>query len=161
MIQNFQRLAIKDIYTCAGNYRTGTVSIENSTHQPTLPENVPGLVEEMCDYVNDRWVVSSPIHLSAYCMWRVNWIHPFTGGNGRTSRAVSYLVLCARLGYKLPGTLTIPEQIVAYRQPYYLALDAADAASAKGKTDVAVMEGLLSDMLAKQLVSVHQQAQGI
>ena len=52
-----------------------------------------------------------PIHLAAYTMWRVNWIHPFAGGNGRTSRAVSNLVLCARLGYRLPGTLTVPEQI--------------------------------------------------
>ena len=91
-------------------------------------------------------------------MWKVNWIHPFSGGNGRTSRAVSYLVLCARLGYQLPGTDTIPEQIVSNREPYYQALDAADAASASGVVDVSVMEQLLADMLANQLSSVIDAA---
>ena len=107
MVQGFQRIAIQDIYTCAGNYRTGPVFIEGTTHQPPPPADVAGLVEEMCDYINGKWSQSSPIHLAAYAMWRVNWIHPFAGGNGRTSRAVSNLVLCARLGYRLPGTLTV------------------------------------------------------
>jgi Fic family protein len=110
-------------------------------------------VEEMCEYVNENWGKSA-LHLAAYLMWRLNWIHPFSGGNGRTSRAVSYLVLCARLGHRLPGTNTIPEQIVANRQPYYAALDAADAAWANGGVDVSVMEAVLGDMLAVQLSSV-------
>jgi Fic family protein len=93
-------------------------------------------------------------------MWRVNCIHPFTGGNGRTSRAVSYLVLCARLGYNLPGTVTIPDQIVSNRQPYYAALDAADAAWATGTLDVSVMEQLMAEMLANQLSSVIDAARG-
>lgn len=160
MVQSLQRVAIQDIYTCAGNYRTGPVFIEGTTHQPPPPADVAGLVEEMCDYINGKWSQSSPIHMAAYAMWRVNWIHPFAGGNGRTSRAVSNLVLCARLGYRLPGTLTVPEQIVANRQPYYAALDAADAAWMHGVVDVSAVEELLSEMLAKQLVSIHQQARG-
>lgn len=107
----------------------------------------------MCDYVNGNWG-KSPLHLAAYVMWRLNWIHPFSGGNGRTSRAISYLVLCARLGYRLVGTKTIPEQIVASRQPHYSALDAADAAYVDGKIDVTAMEGLLGQMRAVQLSSV-------
>lgn len=91
-------------------------------------------------------------------MWRVNWIHPFAGGNGRTSRAVSYLVLCSKLGFRLPGTNTIPEQIVANRQPYYSALDAADAAWADGRIDVSEMEQLLAEMLSNQLASVIEAA---
>jgi Fic family protein len=100
----------------------------------------------------------SAVHLSAYLMWRINWIHPFSGGNGRTSRAVSYLALCTRLGYRLPGTHSIPEQVVANRQPYYAALDAADAASLRSELDVSAMESLLEAMLAKQLVAVHEAA---
>lgn len=119
VVQRLQRLAIKDIYTCAGNFRTGPVQIEGTNHRPPDPDTVSEHVEEMCEYVNSNWETSSPIHLAAYAMWKVNWIHPFSGGNGRTSRAVSYLVLCARLGYQLPGTDTIPEQIVSNREPYY------------------------------------------
>ncbi|MDQ2949871.1 MAG: Fic family protein [Acidobacteriota bacterium] len=160
IIQRLQRLAIKDIYTCVGNFRTGPVYINGTTHQPPDPDTVSEHVEEMCDYVNKKWAESAPLHLAAYLMWRVNWIHPFAGGNGRTSRAVSYLVLCARLGYSLPGTVTIPDQIVFNREPYYQALDAADAAWASGTLDVSVMEQLMAEMLANQLSSVIDAARG-
>ncbi|NQT39641.1 MAG: Fic family protein [Planctomycetes bacterium] len=158
-VQRFQRIAIQDIYTCAGNYRIKPVIIGNTTHRPPPPGKISELVEELCDYINDA-EHKTPVHLAAYAMWRINWIHPFAGGNGRTSRAVSYLVLCANLGYRLPGTLAIPEQIVANRQPYYKALDAADAAWMAGKLDVSVMEELLSDLLAKQLAFVQDKATG-
>ena len=112
----------------------------------------------MCDYVNSNWDQNA-LHLSAYVMWRLNWINPFSGGNGRTSRAVSYLVLCARLGYRISGTDTIPEQIVKNRQPYYESLDAADAAwSNNNIIDLSAMERLLEHALAVQLSSVLEAA---
>jgi Fic family protein len=156
-VQRLQRLAIQDIYTCAGNYRTGPVCINGTTHQPPPAHEVAEHIEEMCEYVNLNWD-RSPLHLAAYIMWRLNWIHPFSGGNGRTSRATSYLVLCAKLGYRVPGTSTIPEQIVANRQPYYEALDAADAAWGNGVTDLGAMEALLEHALAVQLSSVLEAA---
>jgi hypothetical protein len=105
---------------------------------------VPELVEDMCDYVNDHWNESTPIHLAAYLMWRLNWIHPFADGNGRTSRIVSYVVLSIRAGAILPGTPTIPDQIVDNRKPYFDALDAADLAFRGGNIDVSKMEELLA-----------------
>src|SRR4051812_41331333 len=72
----------------------------------------------MCDYVNVGGR-ESPIHIAAYLLWRLNWIHPFSGGNGRTSRAVSYYALCVRLGFVLPGNVTIPEQLTTNRAAYY------------------------------------------
>jgi fido (protein-threonine AMPylation protein) len=158
MCQLLQRKAIHEIYTCAGNYRTGPVFIRGTNHQPPAPEEVPALVEELCDYVNGN-LNRSAIHLAAYLMWRVNWIHPFMGGNGRTSRAISYLVMCVRAGEIFNGTNTIPDQIVACRDPYYAALDAADLAwQDKKVVDVSVMEDLLKGMLAKQLLSAIQGA---
>jgi Fic family protein len=116
----------------------------------------------MCAYVNSHWAKSA-LHLSAYVMWRLNWIHPFAGGNGRTSRAASYLVLCVLLGERLigerlKGAVTIPEYIERDRQPYYEALDAADLAWSKGVIDVSVMEKLLDNLLAAQLVSIYEKA---
>jgi Fic family protein len=157
-IQRLQRMAIQDIYTCAGNYRTGPVFIAGTTHQPPPAHEVAERTEELCDYVNSNWDQNA-LHLSAYVMWRLNWIHPFSGGNGRTSRAVSYLVLCARLGYRISGTDTIPEQIVKNRQPYYESLDAADAAwSNNNIIDLSAMERLLEHALAVQLSSVLEAA---
>ena len=115
----------------------------------------------MCDYVNDHWEDRTALHLAAYMMWRLNWIHPFVDGNGRTSRAVSYLVLCVRLGYPLPGTNTIPDQIAANKKPYYTALEEADKAfEANGQPDVSALEKLLEAHLAAQLVAVVEQAGG-
>jgi Fic family protein len=36
----------------------------------------------------------SAIWRAAYALCRLNWIHPFAGGNGRTARAFSYLIIC-------------------------------------------------------------------
>lgn len=117
-------------------------------------------VDETCKYISEDFG-RSPIHLSAYVMWRVNWVHPFMGGNGRTSRAVSYLLLNIRSGFNLPSENTIPQQIENDRNPYYDALHHADRACAtSGKVDVSVMETLISQALATQLLSVHDKACG-
>jgi prophage maintenance system killer protein len=114
----------------------------------------------MCDYVNDHWDESTPIHLAAYVMWRLNWIHPFADGNGRTSRIISYVVLSVRAGALLPGTPTIPDQIVDNRIPYFEALDSADLACRAGRVDVSRMEDLLAALLANQLASFYKFAGG-
>lgn len=119
----------------------------------------------MCDYVNENWAEKSAVHLASFVMWRLNWIHPFADGNGRTSRAVSYLVLCVREGMLLPGSETIPEQIVANRGPYYRALEAADqkhkASNGFPPDVVDEMEELMGGMLAQQLKSAFERAVGV
>ncbi|HEX9904878.1 MAG TPA: Fic family protein, partial [Propylenella sp.] len=121
---------------------------------------VPELAETLCDYVNENWADRTALHLAAYAMWRLNWIHPFADGNGRTSRILSYLILCIRTGWILPGTPTIPDQIVQNRTPYFEALDAADAAWRNGTMNVSKMEALLEGLLATQLMSVYHLAGG-
>lgn len=96
----------------------------------------------------------------SYILWRLNWIHPFADGNGRTSRAVSYLVLSVRTGYRLPGRPMIPEQIVANRTPYFEALEVADDAVTVGRFDLTAMEALIERLLAARLLSVIRQAGG-
>ena len=71
---------------------------------------------------------------------------------------MSYLVLCVRLGYKLPGTSTIPEQISRDKRPYYTALETADKAAAQGQIDVSKMEELIESLLANQLLSIMAAA---
>ena len=74
---------------------------------------------------------------------------------------MSYLVLCMKLGDRLPGTKTIPDQIASNKTPYYRALEAADAVlRTQSKVDVSALEGLLEEMLAAQLLTVVEQASG-
>jgi Fic family protein len=160
LILALHREALAGISIFAGNYRPSTVEISESQHQPPGAFLVPELVEEMCDYVNEYWEKATPLHLAAYVMWRLNWIHPFADGNGRTSRIASYVVLMIRSGFILPGSPAIPDQIVNDRRGYFKALDEADEAWKGGRIDVATMEELLAAMLARQLTAFYHSAGG-
>ncbi len=156
---DLHREALQGISDSAGAWRTGTVLISGSEHSPVQPHMVPHLIEEMCDFVNERWDRESALHLSAYVMWRLNWIHPFPDGNGRTSRMISYVVLSAKIKSVLPGTPQIPDQITQNRKPYFSALETADKVwSESQEVDVSVMEALLGGMLANQLLNAHTSA---
>ncbi len=157
-IATLHREALQSISASAGLWRPSTVEIIGSKHTPPEAFEVPERIEELCDYVNEKWNDKQPLHLAAYVMWRLNWIHPFTDGNGRTSRAVSYLVLCIRLKMLPPGRMTIPQQIEQEKTPYYRALEAADDAWSEGRVDLTAMKQLLSSMLAKQLHAIHEES---
>jgi Fic family protein len=160
LILGLHREALAGISNFAGNFRPGSVQITKSDHDPPPAHLVPQFVEEMCDYVNDQWEIATALHLAAYVMWRLNWIHPFADGNGRTSRIVSYVVLTIKSGFILPGTPTIPDQIVGDRSGYFAALDSADSAWKQSRLDVSAMENLLGGMLAHQLAAFYESAGG-
>ena len=158
MILDLHRIALNGLSAYAGNFRPSEIEIGQSKHVPPKAHLVPSLVEEMCEYVTDNAEKSEALHPCAYVMWRLNWIHPFTDGNGRTSRALAYYVLCGKLGYLLPGSETVPEQIAADRNPYYPALEDADRHCAEGCMDLSSLEGLLDKCLATQLLSAYKDA---
>ena len=161
MLMQLQRVALQGLSVYAGSFRPGTVKIEKSGHVPPPAFLVPELVEQLCDYVNDRWLTATAMHLAAYVMWRLNWIHPFADGNGRTSRAASFLVFSVSAGFVPPGKETIPSLIVQNRTPYFDALEAADASWEDGeRLDVSVMEELWQALLARQLTSYFESAGG-
>jgi len=160
ILLHLHRVALEGLSSFAGNYRPAGVTIGGSRHTPPGAHLVPELVENLCDYVNDQWNTATAVHLSAFVMWRLNWIHPFADGNGRTSRAASYVVLCIRSNFVLPGVRTIPDQITENRDPYFRALDVADAADREGRLDVTEMEALIEVLLARQLAEAMRRATG-
>lgn len=162
LLLDLNRKAIDGINAYAGNFRPAGVRIGKSSHQPPEAYLVPSSVDDMCDYVNDNWADKTAIHLAAYVLWRINWIHPFADGNGRTARAASYVVMCVHSKLHLPGANTIPEQIVETREEYYDALEKADNlhASDKSANPVSELENILKRMLASQLLSSYSAAAG-
>lgn len=158
-ILQLHRAALDGLHRLAGTFRNTPVKIHGSLHQSPEPAFVADEVQVLCEYVNDNWNKSA-VHLAAFVLWKMNWIHPFADGNGRTARAVSYVVMSIKLDSLLPGTPTIPEQIAANKDPYYNALEEADKAWASGKLDVSALEALLSDMLAQQLLNAAKEASG-
>jgi Fic family protein len=135
----------------AGQYRTTAAVVYGSNHVSPAPEEIQPLVEDFCEYLNSKWNSASAPHLAAYALWRLLWIHPFADGNGRVARAVSYLVLSAKLGAVLPGTPTLPALIAQNRDRYYAVLEAADKAQLSGTMDLSPVEQFLSELLELQL----------
>jgi Fic family protein len=150
--------ALEGIHPLAGTYRNSPVWIGQSNHVPPPHIEVSDHVVDMCDYVNHNWNEKNALHLASYILWRLNWIHPFADGNGRTARVVSYLVLSIKLKSLLPGLLTIPDQIAADKKPYYHALEMADGLWKQGILSLATMEEMLEGMLAKQLLNATEVA---
>jgi Fic family protein len=159
LILKLHQAALDGIHPLSGTWRNTNVTIHGSKHQPPDAPFVSEEIEHLCDYVNDNWSMSA-VHLAAYVLWRLNWIHPFADGNGRTARAVSYVVMSIKLDSLLPGAPTIPEQIAGNKKPYYDALEAADQRLTESAADVSALEHMLDGMLAKQLVNAAKQAKG-
>ena len=159
-ILQLHKAALEGLHPLTGTFRNTPVEIRGSKHQPPEAAFVADEVQLMCEYINDHWANKSAVHLAAYVLWKMNWIHPFADGNGRTARAVSYVVLSLKIDSILPGTPTIPDQIAADKSPYYKALEAADQEWAKEKVNVSALEDVIEGMLAKQLVNAAKQASG-
>jgi Fic family protein len=161
LILQLHKEALDGLHRLAGTFRNTAVKIGGSKHEPPHESMVADEIQMMCEYVNDNWDTKGAAHLAAYVLWKMNWIHPFADGNGRTARTVSYVVMSIKLDGLLPGTPTIPEQIAADKQPYYKGLEVADKAWGDNEQpDVSDLELMLNKMLAAQLLNATKEAAG-
>jgi len=142
--------AVSNIAQFGGRYRKEPIYVGN--HIPPHFKDVPDEMDRFFSVVHENWtIMTHPTTLPAYALWRLNWIHPFIEGNGRTARAACYYLICMRHGLLLPGKKIVPERIREDREPYYAALRSADRAWAEGHFDVSELAGYLSDLLKAQL----------
>lgn len=142
--------AVSNIAQFGGRFREQPIYVGN--HIPPHFEQVPNLVDQFISVVHENWdVMDHPTLLPAYALWRLNWIHPFIEGNGRTARAACYYLICMRFGGLLPGKKIVPERIREDRPRYYAALQEADQHWANGQFNVDALASYLADLLSAQL----------
>jgi Fic family protein len=142
--------AVANIAQFGARFRRQPIYVGN--HIPPHFEQVPSLVDELISVVHENWdIINHPTILPAYALWRLNWIHPFVEGNGRTARAACYYLICMRFGGLLPGRKTVPERIREDRKPYYAALQAADRHWNNGHFNVDELADYLAALLQAQL----------
>jgi Fic family protein len=142
-------VAVANISQFGGRFREEPIYVGD--HIPPHFNSVPDLMDRFISFIHENWDNLSPTQLAAYGLWRLNWIHPFIEGNGRTARAVCYYLLCVKYGGLLPGDKIVPERIRENRKPYYEALKAADRAWADGNLDLSELEAYLAGLLDQQL----------
>lgn len=114
-------------------------------------------MDQFISFIHENWFHGTSTPLAAYGLWRLNWIHPFVEGNGRTARATCYYLLCAKEGRLLPGRRIVAERIRESRDQYYTALQAADKAWDDGNFDLSQMEGYLATLLTEQLEEANAE----
>jgi Fic family protein len=155
-VREFHKIAIKDIYPCGGRYRDARfrVVITGSQHELPPASRVPSLIADLLEDLNQSHETRPAIDRAALALWRVNWIHPFNGGNGRTARALAYLILCLDLGIVPPGRPQFPTVIYNQRNEYVSALKAADASVLNGgEPDLDPVRAIIEDAITRQLAT--------
>ena len=114
---------------------------------------VERLMRNFIGQVNATWGATDPIVLASYCLWRLNYVHPFINGNGRTARALCYYVLCVKLGGPLPGSPILPELIRQNRGEYVSALRVIDADPTR--QSLSTLSAFVARLLGQQLGSAR------
>jgi fido (protein-threonine AMPylation protein) len=143
--------AIACLHAYCGEYRPCPVIV--GERSPPQHYQVPALMRSFVDEVNRNWDTTDAISLATHVLWRINYIHPFVNGNGRTARATCYYVLCLKAGGLVRGAPILPELIRANRPAYVAALQHAHKTYGEGSLDVSLLHALISQLIGIQVSS--------
>ena len=130
LIKNVHHILVKDVrggtlepgqYRQVQNYVVNTATGE-IIYTPPNPEDVPGLMKEFVEWLNNTGDVS-PILASGIAQHRFVDIHPFIDGNGRTARVLCTLILYLN-GYDFKRLFSLSEFYDTNRPEYYRAIQA-------------------------------------
>ena len=108
-------------------------------------------MDDFINEVNRRLGASEPFWLAAYVLWRLNRIHPFINGNGRTARAACLFVLCMKAGGWLPFSPILPALIRAQRDEYVRILEKIDDSERNNSLDLTPLIDFLSELIKRQI----------
>lgn len=151
---NYQAIAC--LHTSAGEFRPCRVTV--GQHEPPDFYRVQALMDDFVNTVNHSWINTDAVFLSTYVLWRLNNIHPFINGNGRTARAACYFVLCVKAGGWIRGEPILPELIRQNRVDYVNALQRAHVTFDAGTLDLAPLHALVTRLLDQQMMSIPNVA---
>jgi Fic family protein len=134
-----------------GAYRLSQVTIAQADHLPPLAFEVPKYMAELVAFINK--VDPSKFHLMKVALvhHRFGWIHPFTNGNGRVVRLLTYAMMI-KYGFNVGagGRVLNPTAVFCNdRDLYYQMLSTADIGTDEGleKWCLYVLEGIAAEIV--------------
>ncbi|MBQ3296639.1 Fic family protein [Candidatus Saccharibacteria bacterium] len=108
--------------TRCGHFRHNPVYIEDQDHNLIYEAGPADMVENdvqaLLDWVNDNRAIIPVAIIAGVLHYQLVTIHPFTDGNGRTSRALTMLWLSLN-NYDCNGTLSLDPYYASDRRTYY------------------------------------------
>lgn len=125
-LKEIHRLTVDKLLSSveAGSYRSVKVVIRNTTtgeitFRPPNPLDVPSLMTEFFAWLNSPEGQSThPLLRAGILHYELVRIHPFTDGNGRSTRALSLLLLFLA-GYEIKRFFSLDEYYDRDPQSYY------------------------------------------
>lgn len=122
-----------DSYKSPGEYRMGNVIISKSEHNPPDYSQVPSYMEPLIDFINAKDKPKYDLLKTAAAHHWFTWIHPFSDGNGRAVRLLTYAMLIKQ-GFNITaGRILNPTAIFCTnRDSYYEKLSNADSGTEEG-----------------------------
>ena len=142
--------AIACLHSNAGMYRPCSVAVGEKKDFPE-PWELPDLMDDFVNVVNRRWAESDTLELAADVLWRLNRIHPFINGNGRTARATCLFVLCLKAGGWFNFSPILPELIRKNRNEYVEILRSIDETESNGKLNIQPLIDFLAKLIQQQV----------
>lgn len=120
-ILTLHQIIMRDVMEArdVGKYRKGDVRIGGSKHIPPPGYDVPMLMGELIEILNDNPDEYTTVELAAIILHRFVYVHPFYDGNGRLARLLANLVLMRKRYFPI----VIPK---SDRGKYLRYLDRAD-----------------------------------
>ncbi|MDR5170695.1 Fic family protein [Methylobacillus flagellatus] len=111
-----------------GQYRITNVQINGAEHLPPDAGLVPMYMQQLVDFINSDDPPKYDLLKMALAHHRFCWVHPFSNGNGRTVRLLSYAMLI-KYGFNVQvgGRVLNPTAVFCNdRNAYYEMLSNAD-----------------------------------
>lgn len=152
-IRDLHSIAVRDLKregdNTPGAYRETPVKIALSAHLPPEAVAVPQYMKELTDFVNDASPRKYDLIKVALTHHRFGWVHPFSNGNGRVVRLITYALLI-KYGFNVKrGRVLNPTAVFCNdRERYYQMLSAADTGTVVGMDTwcTYVLEGILTEL---------------
>ncbi|BAU31655.1 Fic family protein [Microcella alkaliphila] len=137
-VRQLHELAVADLIREGdpnpGAYRTADVEISQARHTPPSHVLVRPEMSDWLEFANRPVEIAEQMVHVAMAHHRFLWIHPFSNGNGRVSRLLSYAML-RRHGFLSPAGYRTVNPTAVFgndREEYYSSLALADDLSNEG-----------------------------
>ena len=163
-LRHLHQAATQFLLAKPGHYRDYDMHVEDDAggvvFQAQPWRSIKGLMRRFFRDLASLWATGDAVDVAAYALWRINWIHPFSDGNGRTAIAFSYACLCLKLGALLPGRKTMIDMITAEPGRYVAALNLAHqgVTGPSGEPDLSAMKAYLDELLLHQMQTATAKA---
>jgi Fic family protein len=165
-IKHFNKLVLRGLEVeedvVPGEYRTHSVGVASYRGAPA--EDIPYLVERLCEWLNGTsFVAPDPELQFAAAIFKaviahlyIAWIHPFGDGNGRTARLIEFQLLL-QAGVPTPAGQLLSNHYNQTRDHYYRELDRASRSGGQVEGFVQYAIQGFVDGLREQLGYIRNQ----